>query len=244
MLWPISPAMPCTPVNRRSLSTMPAPTPAPQVTKISESCASPSQNSYSLRAAVSASFCTCTATGGTPAWSSAWVIRGTKSTLRQPRLGAKRSMPLASSKAPGKPTPTPWSCTPCPASCAWVCATKPAAWRHTASGSLPASGSSNEHNTSPMSDTPTTRSASTATSTPIMPRRLPSMRSGVDGRPSPWAAGTSPSVTQPSSISSRTSRLTVDLVRPLSCASWARERPLWRRSRRSKTLRLMRLTSC
>ena len=80
-------------------------------TKISESWTSPSANSYSLRAAVSASFCTCIGTGGTPARLSAWVMSGKKATLRQPRLGAKRSTPLASSNAPGRPTPTPSSCT-------------------------------------------------------------------------------------------------------------------------------------
>ena len=162
---------------------MPAPTPTSQLTKISGPSPSPPPNSYSPSAATSASFCMYSATRRTSAAASARCIIGSTSRLRQPRFGAKRTMPVASSKAPGRPTPMPASCSPRAAITALACATKRAVCVHTCCGCGLRSGFSSACSTSPSSDTQTTRTHSTAMSTPIKARARTLICSGVDGRP-------------------------------------------------------------
>ena len=244
MVWPISPAMPCAPVNRRSLSTTPAPTPTSQLTKISGSSPSPAANSYSPSAAASASFCSCTVTPVRPAAASASSSIGSRRTLRQPRLGAKRTSPVQSSTAPGTHTPMLDSRSPRSASRQCAAAAMRATCAQVPAGALSASACSSECNTSPCSETQASRAVSTAISMPMSARTPTLICSGVEGRPSPSATAAPDSLSQPSSSSSRTRRLTVDLVRPLSLASRARDSPGRARRSRSSTLRFMRLSSC
>ena len=206
---------------------MPAPTPTSQLINISGSSLSPIPNSYSPKAAASASFCTCTLLQAIPAAAKAALTMVKKSRLRQPRLGAKCTSPVLSWTAPGKHRPTPLMVIRRAAKSAHKGCNSPVAWAHTACGSGLCSGTSCSENTSPVSDTQTMRRHSTATSMPIKTRPWALSCSGVDGRPRPSpVTGELASTSHCSSSSSRTRALTVDLVRPLWAARRARDSPL------------------